>query len=440
MTEQSRNRWHALWIIPPVAVGVLLLILMTSGEQPPVRVAENEIVRAVRTITVPQIDLKPRAEGYGAVQPAQIWKAVAQVSGRIVEIHPKLRDGEILTAGTLLLRIDPVDYELSQAQARAELAELDVQEQNSKDSLVIEQRNLQLARRELSRIKKLTRAGSTSQSSADSAERSMLSSRAAVQNLRNNLALLPTKRKLLQAKLLQTERDLAHTEIRAPFNLRIAGLGIETEQFVSKGQGLFQGDAVDRIEVIAQVPMSSLRNLFIGHQGQVLNTEALSRTLTDYVALQAVIHLDLGNYTATWDAEFVRFSDNVDAATRTIGVVVAVDKPLEKIKPGYRPPLSKGMFVQVTLSGRSQPGRLVIPRTAIHAGKVRLVDADQRLKIQPVERLYSQAGISVIKSGLAAGQQVVVSELVPAVAGMRLLPQPDTQLQRALTGSPDASQ
>jgi len=66
----------------------------------------------------------------------------------------------------------------------------------------------------------------------------------------------------------------------------------------------------------------------------------------------------------------VRFDDEVDARTRTMGVVIAVDRPYDKVIPGYRPPLSKGMFVQVVLRGKPHRARLLVPRSAVRAGAV----------------------------------------------------------------------
>ena len=134
-----------------------------------------------------------------------------------------------------------------------------MQEQNARASLAIDQSNLRLAQRETERISKLSKKGTASQSDVDNAERTMLNARTAVQNTANMLALLPTQRRLLEAKVSQAERDLANTTVRAPFNLRIADLAIEKDQYVGIGQTLFKGDAVERVEVVAQVAISSLR-------------------------------------------------------------------------------------------------------------------------------------------------------------------------------------
>ena len=422
--------WRKLLILPPIAIGIAILMMMAGNKQPPVKSEGGEPTKLVRVIETPQLELTPVAEGYGSIQPARVWSGVAQVSGRIVELHPRLRDGEIIAKESLLLKIDPADYELNLAQVEAELAELEVEESNAKASLSIEQRSLKIAQRELERITKLTAKGTASQSDLDDAERNLLNSRNAVQNVKNSLALLPTRRKVLEAKKTQAERDLQNTSVYAPFNLRVANMGIEIDQYVSKGEMLLEGDEVDRVEVVARFPMSSLRRLFIGREKT--DIDIMDGNLAEFVAFKPRVRLDMGTTIAEWEAEFVRFSDNVDPETRTMGVVVAVDKPFEKVIPGLRPPLSKGMFVQVLLQGKPQADRIVVPRSAIRNGVIYLADEQNRLRRQPVEILFSQGEISIIDQGVEAGQKIVVSDLVPAVTGMLLQTTPDQAMTEAV--------
>ena len=423
MSNQTPSRWKVLWIIPPIVLGVALLILMKSGKQPPQLSDAGEPVRTVRVQPIAKTDFVPVARGYGDVRPAQVWQAIAQVSGRVIEIHPRLQNGEVIESGDTLVRIDPVDYELDLAQAKTQLAELDVQQQNAQSSLQIEQRNLALAQKEYQRLQALAAKGSVSQSSADAAERTMLSSSAQVQNLKNTLSLIPSQKKLQQAKITQAERDLANTVVNAPFNLRVSALSIEQDQYVSNGQAMFSGDAIERVEIIAQVAMSTLKNLFNGHSQVPTNIHALANDLTVFTGFKPTVRLDMGNdQYAEWDARFVRFSDSVDTQTRTLGVVVAVDNPLQKIIPGRRPPLSKGMFVEVTIAGHTQPESIVVPRSALRNGVAYVLDADSRLAIRKISRKYDQQDVTVIDQGLAEGDTLVLTDLIPAVQGMLLKP------------------
>jgi len=432
MTPEPSKLWRKFLLIPPIVIGVLILLWMNAGKEPPATTERGEPARVVRVIEARLLDLIPTAEGYGQVRPARVWTAVAQVAGRVIEIHPKLRDGEILSEGTLLVRIEPTDYELALEQARAQLAELEMQEQNARSSLAIEERNLELARQDVVRKRKLVQQGTTSQSSVDEAERVMLNSNTAVQTMRNTLSLVPTQRRVQEANADRARRDLERTEIRAPFTLRVAKLGIEADQYVGIGQSLFEGDDISRVEIEAQMSMSTLRRLFLGGPEFKLDLAQLNEQLPRLIGLKPQVRLDLGNHVAEWEAGFVRFSDHVDPETRTMGVVVAVDRPFEKVRPGLRPPLSKGMFVQVVLRGKSHAPRVVIPRSAVRGGAVNVADGENRLRRRPVRLLFDQGAMSVVAEGLEPGDRVVVSDLVPAVEGMLLQVQVDEALSREI--------
>ena len=433
MDTTSTSKWRALWVLPPIVIGIVILLIMVGIRQSPEKAERGEPTRYVRIIEVATTDFIPVAEGYGSVQPARVWAAVSQVSGRIIEMHARLRNGGIITAGSELIRIDPDDYQLNLTQAKNELAELNVQGDNASASLKIEKRNLALAEKEFKRKSKLASQGTVSKSSADEAERAMLSARALVQNLQNTVALLPIQRKLLESKITQAERDLANTRISAPFNLRVSGLAVEQQQFVSAGQTLFSGDSLERVEITARVAAGSLKKLFIDQPEFPTDFNLLNSSLTSITGFKPTVKLDIGgNQLAEWEAEFVRVSDSVDAQTQTIGLVVAVDKPMEKIIPGVRPPLSKGMFVQVSIAGHTQKNRIVIPRSVIRNNQVYLVDEESRLQSRTITKLYDQAQFSVIDDSLKVGEKIVVSDLAPAVDGMLLKTEVDQALQSSL--------
>ena len=434
MSDQKPSRTKILWILPPVIVGVILFMFLKGGKQDPSLSNNGEPVRSVRSMTVNAIEFTPIARGFGTVQPARVWKAVSQVSGRVTSIHPRLSDGAVIEQGETLLEIDPVDYELALAQARITLAELDVQQSNAEQSLAIEQRNLELAEKEFERQKRLRKQGTVSQSAVDTAERTMLNNRTQVQSLKNTLALLPSQKKLQQSKITQAQRDLDNTTIKAPFNLRVSSLDIQADQFISKGQHLFSGDSIDHVEIVAQISVSSLKNLFAGQSSINLDINTVAGGLAELTGFKPTVMMDIGNTEAAqWEARFVRFTDKVDSETRTLGLVVAVDNPLKKVIPGKRPPLSKGMLVEVSVAGKPQPDRLVIPRSTIRNGKVYLFDDDSRLQITPIHLLYEQDNQAVVDKGIQAGDRLVLSDVIPAVEGIRLR-SIDTETQSTANG------
>lgn len=438
-----------LLFIPPILIGIAVLFFMVSGSQTPERKPPQERARTVRVITADQIRLVPRVTGFGSVYPGTVWSAIAQVVGEVVYVHPELKKGAILSAGTEIVRISPADFELALTQAKAnirsaeaKLTELNVTETNTADLLTIEKRGLKLRESELKRKQALVKRGAVAKSALELEQRETLAQRKKVQDLENALRLLPTQRAVQQeqiavdrAQLESAKLDLARTRITLPFDARIADVGVEVEQYVQTGGSLVTADSLDVAEVEAQIPISQFRAMVNASAADGLPTGITPRSLLQIlqsIGFEATVRLRTGNDIIEWPARFARISDTVDPKTRTIGAIVAVDGAYAKAAPGQRPPLSKGMFVEIEIRTRTKDDQIVVPRAAFHDGKLYVVNAEGRLDIRPVTTGLVQGNLAAIDKGISPGEMIVVSDLIPAVAGMLLTPQPDEELQNRL--------
>lgn len=438
-----------LLFLPPLLIGMAVLFYMASGRQTPERKPPEERVRSVRVITAEPVSLVPRVTGFGSIYPGTVWSAIAQVAGEVVYVHPDLKKGTILLAGTEIVRISPADYELAITQAKANirsgeatLAELNVTRTNTTDLLTIEKHGLELRKAELKRKQNLRSRGTVAQSTLELEQRETLAQRKKVQDLENALRLLPTQRIVQQgqvavyrAELASAELNLARTRIRLPFDARIAEVNVETEQFAQIGGTLVTADSLDVAEVEAQIPISHFRAMIhastAGGLPNGITAQSLSRII-ESIGLEATVRLRTGNDVVEWPARLTRISDTVDPKTRTIGAIVAVDGAYAKATPGERPPLSKGMFVEIEIRTGARQNRIVVPRAAFHDGKIYVVNAEGRLDIRPVTTGLVQGDLAAIAEGIAPGERIVVSDVIPAVAGMLLAPQNDDTLQARL--------
>ncbi|MCC2113868.1 MAG: hypothetical protein KDJ16_17660, partial [Hyphomicrobiales bacterium] len=84
--------------------------------------------------------------------------------------------------------------------------------------------------------------------------------------------------------------------------------------------------------------------------------------------------------------------------------------------------------------------RVVIPRTALHESSVYLVNGENRLERRSVDTGPQSNGIVPVIDGLAGGETLVVSDLVPAVEGMLLDPVGDDDALSALVAEAGAAQ
>ena len=429
----------------PLVVGAVILTLLVKQGGPPEQTEAGEAIRSVRFVETPQVTVIPMALGYGRVRPVRVWEAVAEVNGRVVELNPRLLKGALLPEGELVLRIDPTEYELALTRVQADilstqaqLAEMAIRERNYQASLKIEEEALALREAELQRKRQLVDKGTLSASDYEQEQRNLLAQRQQVQAQKNAINLLPAERKLLEAQLARQEAqlesarlDLSRTEIRLPFQARIAELNVEQAQYVRQGGSLVKADAIDKAEVEAQIPIARMRALLLGGAQVDVSAVAPDR-LVAQLGIRAQVWLRDSGLDVRWDGRFARMSDTLDPDTRTVGVIVEVDRPYANVQPGVRPPLVKGLFVEVALRGPPRPERLVIPRHALHGSQAYVWGKDARLEIRELTLETLQPEYAVVEDGLAAGERVVVSDLMPAIAGMRLEGQPDAELLERL--------
>ncbi len=426
-------------ILPPIILSVLLLVLVIKNKKVPEQVKAVEQSRSVRTIAITPTSVVPRIIGYGVVEPGRVWNAVAQVSGRVIKVHPKFKKGAHLNKGTQIVQIAPDDYEIAIAQAQAniraadaKLNELALGKGNTKASLAIERQSLTINEREYKRSLILKKRGTIAQATLDKEYRNLLNQRKRVLDFESALKLIPTQisaqieQKKISITQEQTARlNLARTKITLPFDARIASANVEVTQFVGAGTNLGSIDSVERAEIPAQIPMTQFRGLLKAAargaitKPQEINEGAISK-LAHKLGLKALVRIRFNENVVEWPATVVRISDTVDPKTRTIGAIVSVDKAYKNVVPGERPPLIKGMFVEVEISARKLENQIIIPRAALHAKHVYLVNDKNRLVIKPVRVKLVQGDFVVIESGLSAKDKVIVSNLSPAIDGMLL--------------------
>ncbi|PCH66175.1 MAG: hypothetical protein COC12_13635, partial [Rhodobacteraceae bacterium] len=298
-----------------------------------------------------------------------------------------------------------------------------------------------LKARDLERAERLFAGGAVAQTTRDNARSVHLSQRQRVQGVESSLALLPTPREVqveqiavYQASLDTAKLNLARTELTLPFAARVAAVNVEVGQFVRTGATTAQFDGVDAAEVEAQISVVDLRNILQLSRPKnaptIVDPSAMNTALRD-LGLTASVQLRLGDEQVTWQARVDRISDTIDPKTGTLGVIVRVENAYTSAEPGTRPPLTKGMFVEVNLQAPPLNG-LVLPRISVRNGRVLLVDGDNRLKRAEVETLITQDEITLIGSGLKEGDQVVVSTVSPVIAGMLLDPIQDSALMARL--------
>ncbi|HGX91954.1 MAG TPA: HlyD family secretion protein [Candidatus Tenderia sp.] len=437
------------YILPLIVVLALALVIFKVTSKPPVA---HEVLgfptKTVEVITAKLLPFRSHAVAYGHVEPAVLLKAKAEVSGKISYLHPALKQGGSLAAGTLVLRIEPTTFEFSRDQSAAGLSasqstlrQLEVEEETTRRSLNIARRNLQVGEKELARLETIWKEKLIARAVVDTEEQKVLQLRQQVEDLQGKLASYTSRKAAIMAQIKQSKTQLAQsqdtlgrTEIRLPFDARIGSVNVEEGEFVGVGNVLFEALGTEAVEIDAQLPTRQFRPLLLGFGNTSLNLQdpdSLRQVLAQ-MELEATVHLvGQERSLASWQGELLHIGESIDPLRDTIGLTIRVDQPYENVIPGIRPPLLKGMYTAVELSAPPREA-LVLPRKAIHQGRVYIATPDDQLTIRAVNIVHKQGTLVVVDGGIEVGERVIITDVIPVIEGLPLKPVLNSEYEQQL--------
>ncbi len=428
----------AALVLVIVGLGVAGFLALKATKPAPPEKKTEEAQRVVRVIDAQKEDFRVTIQESGNVEPETVLDIVAEVPGRLVHVSDSLRVGYFVSEGELLLEIDPREYRLSIAEAKAaiaqlkaEKAKLEQQRQNIKRNLAVEEKKLELARSELERKHSLLASGSLSQSEVDRQELEYKQVEVSMLNQQNALALLKSEEDLIEAKIEATKAQMEMAEIKlektriyAPFDGRVQAESVEPGSYVQVGQQLAVIYDISSMEIVLNLSPTKLRPLMQGRKEKtdgpnLTDLKKVNQWIRERGA-QGTVSYGVGDETiAEWPARVTRLKAGLDETTRTIPVVVEVKEPFKRAEPGVTPPLLPGMFVTVTLQGPLLEDVFKVPRNALHESFVYLVE-DGRLATREVDVMFRTRDYAVISKGLEEGDKIVVTPLSIPIPGMKL--------------------
>jgi RND family efflux transporter MFP subunit len=327
--------------------------------------------------------------GTGSAQSRHEVSITPQVKGRISELAPQMVSGGVFHKGEQLFAIEDVDYRLAIAHAQSSLA----------------QAELELLRNE--NLAELARKEWYSLNSESGLEPNPLV--VYEPQLKSARAL----RDAARANVQQAELNLQRTRVFAPFDCYVRNEQLEIGQYVNMGAPVATVAGIEQVEIVVPLPIEELVWLRVPRQG------------TEQRGSKAKVELESGGSTFQWQGELTRSLGEIDPRNRMARVVVTVLDPFTESaeKENLLNDLVPGMFVNVTFEGEEVSDVVPVPRGAMHDNDtIWVIDDDNRLHIRAVEILRRERDEVLIRSGLEAGERIVLTNLSGAAEGMLLRP------------------
>lgn len=297
---------------------------------------------------------------FGEVQALETTNLAAQVSGEVLNWNPQFVAGGVVKRGDVLFTIEPDTYEAAvlQAEAQVSLAQATLTEE--------------LARQKV----------------AQREARNLGDSRVSDLYLRKPQVLsAQAQLKSAEASLRIAKRNLAKTQVTAPYDALVMSREIGSGTYVSPGMKVAALSNIESAEII--VPIAGFDRPFLVDDMQ--GNEALITT-KDSASIQRLgtVSRDLGV---------------LDEATRMLHLVVKVDDPYSL--NSNAPTLKFGSYVQVSVQGKQLRSVYKVPQSLVNNRKIWLLDENEQLQSHPVEVLREEGSYFYISSDVDADAKLV---------------------------------
>lgn len=370
----------------------ILLMLAGCGKQE--AAAPQKPAPQVGVVVIKQEKISVTTELSGRTSPYQIAEVRPQVGGIVQQ--RLFREGADVKAGETLYQIDPALYKAAHASAQASLAKAEA--------------NAVTLKLKADRYRELLKINAVSKQDVDDAEAAQKQAEA---DVAANKAAVDTAR-----------INLEYTRIASPISGRI-GISTVTPGALLTASQPVALTTVQRLDPIyVDVTQSSAELLRMKH---ALEQGLLKRAGPDAVKVKLVLD-DNTHYAIEGE---LAFSDvTVDQGTGTV--------TLRAIFPNPKHDLLPGMFVRAILEDGVNEGGILAPqqgvtRNARGVATALVLGADGKVELRTLELGEAVGDKWVVKSGLRAGDQLIVDGLQKVKAGVTATAVP---LADATTGAP----
>lgn len=371
-------------------IGIAILLIAALGLAAFLTLRNEEAALKFRTEKVIRGDIEAAVTATGTLNAVTTVLVGTQVSGTIKNIHADFNSP--VEKGELIAEIDPAAFEAQAEQARANLLTARANLEKSVVALIDTERTM-------NRSKELFSKDFIARSELDTAETNYATAKAQVSAAKAQVAQA-------EAALKAAETNLRYTRILSPVD------GVVVSRSVDVGQTVAASFQTPTLFTIAQdlTKMQINTNVDEADIGRIQNSQDVEFTVDAYPET-----LFKGSVSQ------IRIAPIIVQNVVTYDVVIRVDNPEQKLKPG--------MTANVSILVAGKRGILKVPNTAL---RFRPPDTDKPavyknagvwlLANQSPKRIAVTTGIGddkyteILSGEIREGQEVIVEAIEAATA------------------------
>lgn len=277
------------FLLPIFLLGAGILVFQYLIDTKPVHVAPvpKEKTWSVQVQPIVAERLSPEIEIQGKVEAPDRFRAAAPGTGWVENVN--VREGDHVTTGQVLVKLDPRDFTTALTQAEAELADIeaqlvegDIRFAQNKAALSSEKSILELARKSVARSTRLKKQSLSSDAELEESQRNLMRQQLlvnqrelAVKSYDSKKQQLQAKKQRVQAQLEQVHRALERSIAVAPYDGIISAVNVAVGGRVNAGTEMVTMYSPAELEIRGLIPARYQQELALAlDHGQELTAQA----------------------------------------------------------------------------------------------------------------------------------------------------------------------
>jgi HlyD family secretion protein len=238
------KKWKRILLI---AAAILVVLFLVKG------LGKSNDLNEVTSEQVAKRSIQETVSASGKIQPQTEVKIQSEVSGQIVELPVK--EGDLVTQGQLLVRINPDLYTSAYNRAMAALNSSRSSLSSAKARLAQAEAQFNVAELNFKRQKKLYDEGAISTAEMENAQSSYLTAQAEVTAANESVASAQFAIQSSEAGVKEASDNLKRTTILAPMTGTVTTLSKELGETVL-GNNMMSGDIIMRISALSTMEVN----------------------------------------------------------------------------------------------------------------------------------------------------------------------------------------
>lgn len=355
-------------LIPFIIIIVTIITVYIIFNNPP-EVKKEKIQSSKIKVEVKKLekqDFLVSLDSFGTSQPSTQTTLTSQVSGKVIYINEKFKNGAYFSKGDLLVQIEDLDYISDEKIAQAQLV-------LAKQALLEEEAKSKQAKEDWEKFNIKGKAND------------LVLRVPQLQSAKANLMAA-------QAQLEKAKLNSKRTKILAPYDGRVIEKNVSIAQVISSNTQVGTIFSSDTIEVRLPVKNKDLNLIDIDNKADVKFNSEVSNTV--------------------YNGKIVRSESSIDTNTKQLYLISEIKENIEKIKIGE--------YLKAKIKAKKLKDVIVIPNDSVYQSSYVYLEKDGVLQRKQIEILWQDDENSLIKSGLKENDNLVLTTLGVVSSGTKV--------------------